>query len=103
MLIAGFGCGYAALWGRFPTWFPTCPLQSEKRAGREPAPPGHSRNPPRPGHVLCIIKGGSAFMKTWIAASLAAVSLMIAAWAQDGPSQQGSETVARPRKKPDAS
>jgi len=37
-------------------------------------------------------------MKTWIVASLAAVTLIAAIWAQDGPAPSGSETVA-PRKK----
>lgn len=42
-------------------------------------------------------------MKT-LAAACAALGLVIGAWAQDsGPGPQGSETVARPRKKPDPS
>jgi VWFA-related protein len=37
-------------------------------------------------------------MKTWIVASLAAISLFAVLWAQEGPDTSGSETVARPRK-----
>jgi Ca-activated chloride channel homolog len=39
-------------------------------------------------------------MKTWIVAGIAAFTLIAGIWAQDGPASQGSETVARPRKKP---
>ncbi len=41
-------------------------------------------------------------MKKWIVAFLAAITLIAAVWAQDGPSSSGSETVARPRKKADS-
>jgi Ca-activated chloride channel family protein len=41
-------------------------------------------------------------MKNWMAASVAALGLMVGALAQEGPAQQGSETVAKPRKKSDA-
>jgi Ca-activated chloride channel family protein len=40
-------------------------------------------------------------MKNWMAASVAALGLMVGALAQEGPAQQGSETVAKPRKKSD--
>jgi len=43
-------------------------------------------------------------MKNWMTASVAALGLMFGAWGQqEGPAQQGSETVAKPRKKPDSS
>lgn len=41
-------------------------------------------------------------MKNWMAASVAAFGLIVCAEAQEGPAQQGSETVARPRKKTDS-
>jgi len=41
-------------------------------------------------------------MKTWIVGSVLLFGLCAAAWPQDGPNPAGSETVARPRKKPDA-
>ncbi|MDQ1470292.1 MAG: hypothetical protein QOJ99_1772 [Bryobacterales bacterium] len=41
-------------------------------------------------------------MKNWMAASVAAFGLMVGALAQEGPAQQGSETVAKPRKKSDS-
>ncbi|MES1258440.1 MAG: VWA domain-containing protein [Acidobacteriota bacterium] len=41
-------------------------------------------------------------MKTWIAGSVAALGLIVGVWAQEGPLQQGSETVAKPRKKADS-
>jgi Ca-activated chloride channel family protein len=40
-------------------------------------------------------------MKSWIIASVAGLSMILAVWAQDGPNQQSSETVARPKKKAD--
>jgi len=39
-------------------------------------------------------------MKIWIIGGIAALSLIMGVWAQDGPSPQGSQTVARPRKAP---
>jgi len=39
-------------------------------------------------------------MKIWIIGGIAALSLIVGVWAQDGPSSQGSQTVARPRKAP---
>ncbi len=45
-------------------------------------------------------------MKTWIAIPALAIGMALGAWvdlkAQEGPQQQGSETVARPRKKADS-
>src|SRR5665213_623624 len=41
-------------------------------------------------------------MKTWLVAFVAGITLMLAVRAQDGPTPQGSPTVARPRPKPDA-
>jgi Ca-activated chloride channel homolog len=38
--------------------------------------------------------------KIWIVAGIAALTLIAGIWAQDGPASPGSETVARPRKKP---
>jgi Ca-activated chloride channel family protein len=38
-------------------------------------------------------------MKTWIIGAATALTLIVGVWAQDGPGT-GSETVARPRKKP---
>src|SRR6185437_12262525 len=40
-------------------------------------------------------------MKTWFIGSAVALTLIVGVWAQDGPGT-GSETVARPRKKPAA-
>ena len=42
-------------------------------------------------------------MKIWLIGSFAALGLIAGVWAQEGPQQQGSETVARPRKKADSS
>jgi len=42
-------------------------------------------------------------MKTWIIGSVAAFGLIAGLLAQEGPQQQGSETIARPRKKSDTS
>jgi Ca-activated chloride channel homolog len=39
-------------------------------------------------------------MKIWIVGGIAALSLIVGVWAQDGPGSQGSQTVARPRKTP---
>jgi len=39
-------------------------------------------------------------MKTWIIGTATALTLLVGMWAQDGPGTQGSQTVARPRKKP---
>jgi VWFA-related protein len=39
-------------------------------------------------------------MKTWIIGTATALTLLVGVWAQDGPGTQGSQTVARPRKKP---
>src|SRR5579862_2367558 len=41
-------------------------------------------------------------MKIWIAGGIVALSLMAGLWAQDGPNSQSSQTVARPKKAPDA-
>jgi Ca-activated chloride channel homolog len=41
-------------------------------------------------------------MKIWIIGGIAALTLMAAVWAQDGPDSQGSQTVAKPRKAPAA-
>lgn len=41
-------------------------------------------------------------MKYWFVGSVAALGLIVGLWAQDGPSSQGSQTVARPRKAPSA-
>ncbi len=41
-------------------------------------------------------------MRTWIIGIAAALTLLAAVWAQEGPGAQSSETVARPRKKPPA-
>lgn len=41
-------------------------------------------------------------MKKWIVGSVAALGLIVGVWAQEGPLQQGSETVAKPRKKADS-
>jgi VWFA-related protein len=41
-------------------------------------------------------------MKIWIIGGVAALTLMAAVWAQDGPDSQGSQTVAKPRKAPAA-
>ena len=42
-------------------------------------------------------------MKNWMAASVAAFGLIVGLSGQEGPGQQGSETVAKPRKKADSS
>lgn len=39
-------------------------------------------------------------MKIWFIGGIAALSLIVAVWAQDGPNSQDSQTVARPRKTP---
>ena len=42
-------------------------------------------------------------MKTWFIGAATAFTLIVGIWAQDGPSSQGSQTVAKPRKPPTAS
>ncbi len=42
-------------------------------------------------------------MKTWIIGAATALTLIVGIWAQDGPSSQSSQTVAKPRKAPPAS
>lgn len=42
-------------------------------------------------------------MKNWMAASVAVFGLIVGLSGQEGPGQQGSETVAKPRKKADSS
>lgn len=39
-------------------------------------------------------------MKIWFIGGIAALSLIVGVWAQDGPNSQDSQTVARPRKTP---
>src|SRR5882724_4640250 len=39
---------------------------------------------------------------TWMVACTAALGLIVGLWAQEGPQQQSSETVAKPRKKGDS-
>jgi VWFA-related protein len=41
-------------------------------------------------------------MKIWILGGVTALSLIVGVWAQDGPSPQDSQTVARPKKAPAA-
>jgi VWFA-related protein len=41
-------------------------------------------------------------MKIWIVGGVAALSLIMGVWAQDGPGAPGSQTVARPKKAPAA-
>jgi Ca-activated chloride channel homolog len=42
-------------------------------------------------------------MKTWFIGAATALTLIVGIWAQDGPSSQSSQTVAKPRKPPAAS